>query len=133
MKNELMLTDNGYQQLMKHACRLAQDGHGELAQHLRDAIDLRARIDSAPAAEVQTAPKVIRNDDGNYVIEGSPPAGPLLDALLAQCELKAEAQRLRDAASALCGALTASELNDMAYHALNALRRCVKGANDATN
>jgi len=86
-----------------------------------------------PAAEVQTAPKVIRNDDGNYVIEGSPPAGPLLDALLAQCELKAEAQRLRDAASALCGALTASELNDMAYHALNALRRCVKGANDATN
>ena len=36
MKNELMLTDNGYQQLMKHACRLAQDGHGELAQHLRE-------------------------------------------------------------------------------------------------
>ena len=32
-----MLTDNGYQQLIKHARRLAQDGHGELAQHLRDA------------------------------------------------------------------------------------------------
>ena len=56
MKNELMLTDNGYQQLMKHACRLAQDGHGELAQHLRDAIDLRARIDAAPAAPQQAEP-----------------------------------------------------------------------------
>ena len=39
-----MLTDDGYRQLMKHAKRLAQEGHGELAQHLRDAIDLRAEV-----------------------------------------------------------------------------------------
>lgn len=173
-----------------------------------------------PADEVQTVPEVIRNADGNYVIKGSPPVGPLLDALLAQCELKAEVQRLRDAlekikletfddsaeliarralavkldairaapqqaeprivfhlhepvmtieveqdadgrysvtvptefpglpvgkhalylhpppdevqrlrdsASALCGALTASELNDRAYHALNKLHRALEG------
>jgi len=41
-----MLTDDGYRQLMKHAKRLAQDGHGELAQHLRDAIDLRAEVEA---------------------------------------------------------------------------------------
>jgi hypothetical protein len=40
-----MLTDDGYRQLMKHAKRLAQEGHGELAQHLRDAIDLRAEVE----------------------------------------------------------------------------------------
>jgi hypothetical protein len=33
------MTDAAFQQLMKHAHRLAMDGHGELAQHLRDAID----------------------------------------------------------------------------------------------
>ena len=45
-----------------------------------------------------------------------------------QCEtLEAEVQKLRDAASALCGALTASELNDRAYHALNALHRALGG------
>lgn len=39
------MTDDGYRQLMKHAKRLAQEGHGELAQHLRDAIDLRAEVE----------------------------------------------------------------------------------------
>lgn len=34
------LTDGAYRQLMKHAHRLANDGHGELAQYLRDAIDI---------------------------------------------------------------------------------------------
>ena len=38
-----------------------------------------------------------------------------------------EVQRLRDSASALCGALTASELNDRAYHALNKLHRALEG------
>jgi hypothetical protein len=33
------LIDAAYQQLMKHAHRLAMDGHGELAQYLRDAIE----------------------------------------------------------------------------------------------
>ena len=39
----------------------------------------------------------------------------------------AEVQRLKDAARALCGALTASELTDRAYHALNALHRALEG------
>lgn len=33
------MTDDAYGQLMNLACRLAKDGHGETAQHLRDAID----------------------------------------------------------------------------------------------
>jgi hypothetical protein len=33
------MIDAAYQQLMKHAHRLAMDGHGELAQYLRDAIE----------------------------------------------------------------------------------------------
>lgn len=32
------MTDEAYRQLMKHAHRLAMDGHGELAQLLRDAM-----------------------------------------------------------------------------------------------
>ena len=32
------MTNDAYRQLMKHAHRLAMDGHGELAQMLRDAI-----------------------------------------------------------------------------------------------
>lgn len=32
------MTDDAYRQLMKHAHRLAMDGHGELAQFLRDAM-----------------------------------------------------------------------------------------------
>ena len=44
-----MLTDDGYRQLMEHAKRLAQEGHGELAQHLRDAIDLRAEVEALRA------------------------------------------------------------------------------------
>ena len=32
------ISDDAYRQLMRHAHRLAMDGHGELAQHLRDAI-----------------------------------------------------------------------------------------------
>ena len=43
------MTDDGYRQLMKHAKRLAQEGHGELAQHLRDAIDLRAEVEALRA------------------------------------------------------------------------------------
>ena len=39
-----MLTDDGYRQIMQHARRLAQGGRGELAQHLRDAIDLRGEV-----------------------------------------------------------------------------------------
>ena len=39
----------------------------------------------------------------------------------------AEVQKLKDAARALCGALTASELTDRAYHALNALHRALEG------
>lgn len=104
MTNEPMLTDNGYQQLMKHACRLAQDGHGELAQHLRDAIDLRARIDAAPAVPQQAEPVGYfvndesddqwhqvdyeqRNGADTYPLYLHPPA--------------AEVQRLRDALTAL--------------------------------
>src|SRR5574343_756875 len=34
----LEMTDAAYRQLMKHAHRLAMDGHGELAQFLRDAM-----------------------------------------------------------------------------------------------
>lgn len=37
-----VLNDDGYRQLMKHAQRLAQSGHDELAQHLRDMIGMRA-------------------------------------------------------------------------------------------
>ena len=48
-----MLTDDGYRQLMKHAKRLAQEGHGELAQHLRDAIDLRAEVDALKSTLTQ--------------------------------------------------------------------------------
>lgn len=77
-----------------------------------------------PAAEVQTAPKVIRNDDGNYVIEGSPPAGPLLDALLAQCELKAEVQRLRDAAKRVTAAQSGSAF--AINESINALRSALE-------
>jgi hypothetical protein len=32
------ISEDAYRQLMKHAHRLAMDGHSELAQHLRDAI-----------------------------------------------------------------------------------------------
>ena len=32
------ISEDAYRQLMKHAHRLAMDGHGELAQYLRDAI-----------------------------------------------------------------------------------------------
>ena len=55
-----VLTDDGYRQLMKHAQRLAQSGHDELAQHLRDMIGMRAdadrfrwlaRADGCPFAE----------------------------------------------------------------------------------
>ena len=49
----LEVTDDAYRQLMKHAHRLAMDGHGELAQFLRDAMNdaqryswLRDRSDS---------------------------------------------------------------------------------------
>ena len=44
-----MLTDDGYRQIMQHARRLAQGGRGELAQHLRDAIDLRAEVEALRA------------------------------------------------------------------------------------
>jgi len=47
------LTDDGYRQLMKHAKRLAQEGHGELAQHLRDAIDLRAEVEALKAEDAR--------------------------------------------------------------------------------
>jgi hypothetical protein len=33
------MIDAAHQQLMKHAHRLAMDGHGDLAQYLRDAIE----------------------------------------------------------------------------------------------
>lgn len=42
------LTDEAYRQLMKHAHRLANDGHGELAQYLRDAIDIAHGIGGNP-------------------------------------------------------------------------------------
>ena len=85
-----------------------------------------------PAAEMQTVPEVIRNADGNYVIKGSPPAGPLLDALLAQCELKAEVQRLRDAARGVCDRADAAQWalgNETGVPAakLDALRDALKG------
>src|SRR5574343_1821052 len=35
---DVEMTDDAYRQLMKHAHRLAMDGHGELAQFLRDAM-----------------------------------------------------------------------------------------------
>lgn len=37
------MTADAYRQLMKHAARLAMTGHGEIAQHLRDAIDNSVR------------------------------------------------------------------------------------------
>jgi hypothetical protein len=33
------MIDSAYQQLMKHAHRLAMEGHDELAQHLRNAVE----------------------------------------------------------------------------------------------
>lgn len=52
-----MLTDDGYRQLMKHAKRLAQEGHGELAQHLRDAIDLRAEVEALRGITPELPPR----------------------------------------------------------------------------
>jgi hypothetical protein len=45
------MTDDAFRQLMKHAHRLAMDGHGELAQMLRDAI-MDARRYSAALTEI---------------------------------------------------------------------------------
>ena len=50
-----MLTDDGYRQIMQHARRLAQGGRGELAQHLRDAIDLRAEVEALKAENAALA------------------------------------------------------------------------------
>ena len=57
-----MLTDDGYRQIMQHARRLAQGGRGELAQHLRDAIDLRAEVEALKAenARLHTANERMR-------------------------------------------------------------------------
>ena len=42
------MTDDAYRQLMKHAHRLAMDGHGELAQFLRDAVNEATRHRRCP-------------------------------------------------------------------------------------
>lgn len=42
------MTDDAYRQLMKHAHRLAMDGHGELAQFLRDALNEATRHRRCP-------------------------------------------------------------------------------------
>ena len=41
------MSDDAYRQLMKHARRLAMDGHGELAQMLRDALSAALSRDAA--------------------------------------------------------------------------------------
>ena len=46
------MTNDAYRQLMKHAHRLAMDGHCELAQMLRDAIKDARRYSVARAAEL---------------------------------------------------------------------------------
>lgn len=46
------LTDDAYRQLMKHAHRLANDGHGELAQYLRDAIDIALASETTGLDEI---------------------------------------------------------------------------------
>ena len=61
-----MLTDDGYRQLMKHARRLAQDGHGELAQHLRDAIDLRGEVQRLRDALTAICAVADDREEGNY-------------------------------------------------------------------
>ena len=77
------MTDDGYRQLMKHAKRLAQEGHGELAQHLRDAIDLRAEVEALKLE--RTAAELVHRETATTVLMQM-----------------AEVQRLRDALTAIC-------------------------------
>lgn len=90
----------------------------------------KAAIDAAPDAPQQAEPVWARPDQlrqvpflcSIYSTKVAPDLVPLYLHPPAD-----EVQRLRDAASALCGALTASELNDRAYHALNKLHRALEG------
>ena len=77
-----MLTDDGYRQIMQHARRLAQGGRGELAQHLRDAIDLRAEVEALKLE--RTAAELVHRETATTVLMQM-----------------AEVQRLRDALTAL--------------------------------
>ena len=61
-----MLTDDGYRQIMQHARRLAQGGRGELAQHLRDAIDLRAEVEALKLE--RTAAELVHRETATTVL-----------------------------------------------------------------
>lgn len=83
------MTDDGYRQLMKHAKRLAQEGHGELAQHLRDAIDLRAKVE-ALRADAQAVAALL---PGPYYMD--PPDGGSVTVIEQLRRMAADAARYR--------------------------------------
>ena len=74
-----MLTDDGYRQIMQHARRLAQGGRGELAQHLRDAIDLRAEVESLKLE--RTAAELVHRETATTVLMQMAEVQRLRDAL----------------------------------------------------
>lgn len=108
-----MLTDDGYRQIMQHARRLAQGGRGELAQHLRDAIDLRAEVEALNLE--RAAAEIVHRETATTVLMQM-----------------AEVQRLRDAAQAFLVAYDADDgvsMDDMKARddALVELRRALEG------
>ena len=74
-----MLTDDGYRQIMQHARRLAQGGRGELAQHLRDAIDLRAEVEALKLE--RTAAELVHRETATTVLMQMAEVRRLRDAL----------------------------------------------------
>ena len=74
-----MLTDDGYRQIMQHARRLAQGGRGELAQHLRDAIDLRAEVEALKLE--RTAAELVHRETATTVLMQMAEVQRLRDAL----------------------------------------------------
>ena len=74
-----MLTDDGYRQIMQHARRLAQGGRGELAQHLRDAIDLRAEVEALNLE--RAAAEIVHRETATTVLMQMAEVQRLRDAL----------------------------------------------------
>ena len=74
-----MLTDDGYRQIMQHARRLAQGGRGELAQHLRDAIDLRAEVEALNLE--RAAAEIVHRETATTVLMQMAEVQRLWDAL----------------------------------------------------
>ena len=108
-----MLTDDGYRQIMQHARRLAQGGRGELAQHLRDAIDLRAEVEALNLE--RAAAEIVHRETATTVLMQM-----------------AEVQRLRDAAREVCDWADAAQWalgNEAGVPAakLDALRKALEG------